>query len=158
VAELIDLVRRWCTDTDFSCEDGEDGGLRVQLDPAGASARVDLPSGMRPARVHTVVELPEAADLTAAQLDEVIEEVVLGRSGLVDARRCDDRPAAEVVVVIYPEGLNRHQFVAALFECQKVQLLLHRELKAARAAAETMAALEALEGRRRRRSGREKGA
>ena len=51
-----------------------------------------------------------------------------------------------MILVIHAEGLNRHTFLEAVFELQKVRLLLHREVGAARAAVRTVAALAAAVG------------
>ena len=47
-------------------------------------------------------------------------------------------------LVIHAEGLNRHTFLEAVFEVQKVRLLLHREVAAAIAAERTVATLAAM--------------
>ncbi len=144
--ELIDRLRRWCDESGFTCMDGDGPtSLRIGLDAeAGLAVDLELPDGVQPMRLNDRVPLPAAAELTGDRLAEVVEDVVLGRSALVDARPTDDGTGAEIVVVVYPDGVTRNNVLAALFEIQKVRLLLIREVDAAVAAERTVASLEAL--------------
>jgi hypothetical protein len=144
MSEGVEDVLDWCDDADLTWRALE-GTVYLRLDAEDRDeVRVEQPDG-EPMRLHDQVEL-DADDLSADRLAEVVEDVVLGRSSLVDARLTGEGTTAEVIVVIHPEGLNRHTFLEAVFELQKVRLLLHREVGAARAAAQTVAALAAVVG------------
>ena len=144
MSEGVDAVLDWCDDADLSWRALE-GTVYLRLDPDHRDeVRVEQADG-EPMRLHDVVAL-DAGELAVDRLAEVVEDVVLGRSSLVDARLTGEGATAEVVLVIHPEGLNRHTFLEAVFELQKVRLLLHREVGAARAAARTVAALAAAVG------------
>ena len=93
-----------------------------------------------------VGDILQVRDLPPSRLAEVIEDVVLSRSSLVDARPTPEGRGAEVVVVVHREGLNRHTFVEAVFEVQKIRLLLSREVGAAVAAEHTLTTLGTLAG------------
>ena len=140
----VDQLLDWCDDADLVWR-MKGGTVFVRLDPEDpVEVRCDREDD-GPLRLHDEVLLP-ASELGLDRLAEVIEDVVLGRSSLVDARARGDGSGAEVVLVIHAEGLNRHTFLEAVFELQKVRLLLHRELDAAVAAERTVAALRALAG------------
>jgi hypothetical protein len=142
----VDRVRKWCEDAELACRD-EDDGLRVRLSPDDVTeVRLELTGDDEPLRIHDVVPLTPG-DLPTARVAEVVEEVVLRRSSLVDARLGADGQAAEVVLVIHADGLNRHSFLEAIFEIQKVRLLLHREVSAAVTAEQTVATLTAMADR-----------
>lgn len=144
--DLLDRLRRWCDESGFTWEDGDGSvALRIALEAeAGLAVDLELPDGTKPMRLNACVALPAAAELPADRLAEVVEDVVLGRSSLIDARPTEDGAGAEIVVVVYPDGVTRHNVLAALFEIQKVRLLLIREVDAAVAAERTVASLEAL--------------
>ena len=138
VEQLLD----WCDDADLTWR-ALKGTIYLRLDPDDPSeVRVEQGESVR---LHDEVVL-DAGDLPADRLAEAVEDVVLGRSSLVDARLTGEGTAAEVVVVIHEDGLSKHTFLEAVFELQKVRLLLHREVRAARAAEQTMAALAAAVG------------
>lgn len=138
----VDRVREWCEGAELPSED-DDGALLVRLDPEDVTdVRLELDDDGA-LRLHDSVPLV-AGDLPADRLADVIEDVVLGRSSLIDARATADAQGAEVVLVIHAEGLNRHTFLEAVFEVQKVRLLLHREVAAAIAAERTVATLAAM--------------
>ena len=138
MSDVVDQVREWCEDADVAWRD-EDDELFVRLHE-GDDDEVRLAvDGDGALRLHDRVPLAPG-DLPTARLADVVEDVVLGRSSLVDARVVEGR-AAEVVLVIHAEGLNRHTFLQAVYELQKVRLLLLREVAAAVAAEQTMAAL-----------------
>lgn len=140
----VEALSDWCAAADLPCRPGPAGELLVLLAPGDATpVRVVPPADGEPLAIHDTVAL-DAADLTADRLGEVVEEVVLRRSSLVDARPLADGTGAEVVVVVHADGLSRHTFVEAVFEVQKIRLLLRREVAAATAADRTVAALEAL--------------
>ena len=146
MSEPVDRVREWCEAADLACRE-EDGQHFVRLDPADATeVRLELTGEDEPLRIHDVVPLTPG-DLPAARVAEVVEEVVLSRSSLIDARPAADGQAAEVVLVIHADGLNRHSFLEAAFEIQKVRLLLHREVSAAVTAEQTVATLTAMADR-----------
>ena len=138
VEQLLD----WCDDADLTWRALE-GTIYLRLDPEETNeVRVEQGDAVR---LHDEVVL-DAGDLPAGRLAEAVEDVVLGRSWLVDARLTGEGTTAEVVVVIHEDGLSKHSFLEAVFELQKVRLLLHREVGAARAAEQTMAALAAAVG------------
>ena len=144
MSEGVEDVLDWCDDADLTWRALE-GTVYLKLDPDDTTEVRVEPGDDEPMRLHDEVLL-DAADLPADRLAEVVEDVVLGRSSLVDARLAGEGTTAEVVLVIHPEGLNKHTFLEAVFELQKVRLLLHREVGAARAAAQTVAALAAVVG------------
>jgi hypothetical protein len=148
MTELIAEIRMWCTASGFSCDEGsEPATLQVGLDAEdGVDVRVELPVGDHPLRLNDRIELPAAAGLPTDRFAEVVEDVVLGRSSLVDARPAARGLAVEIVVVVYPDAVTRHNVLAALFEIQKIRLVLRREVEAAVAAERTVASLEALAG------------
>ncbi len=134
----------WCEQAGLTCRDGGDGTFSVRLQPEDPDdVRVRPPLGPDPLRLTDRVTL-EDHDLSPARLAEVVESVVLGRSSLVDARPARDGRDVEVVVIVHPEGLNRHTFVEATFEIEKIRLLLAREVAVAIAAEHTLAALETM--------------
>ena len=138
VEQLLD----WCDDADLTWRALE-GTIYLRLDPEETNeVRVEQGDAVR---LHDEVVL-DAGDLRADRLAEAVEDVVLGRSSLVDARLTGEGTTAEVVVVIHEDGLSKHTFLEAVFELQKVRLLLHREVGVARAAEQTMAALAAAVG------------
>jgi hypothetical protein len=142
MSEGMDRVREWCEAADLPCQD-DDGTLLVRLDPDDVTdVHVEL-DDEDALRFHDTVPLA-VDDLPADRLAEVVEDVVLSRSSLVDARPVADHTGAEVVLVVHAEGLNRHTFLEAVFELQKVRLLLHREVAAAIAAERTVATLAAM--------------
>jgi hypothetical protein len=144
MSEGVEDVLDWCDDADLSWR-ALDGTVYLRLDPDDdREVRVEQADD-EPMRLHDEVVL-DAGDLSADRLAEVVEDVVLGRSSLVDARLTGEGTTTEVVLVIHPEGLNKHTFLEAVFELQKVRLLLHREVGAARAADRTVAALAAVVG------------
>jgi hypothetical protein len=139
----VDRLLDWCDDADLTWR-ALDGTVYVRLDPEDRlEVRLEQHAEDEPLRLHDRVDL-SSADLPARRLAEVIEDVVLGRSSLVDARPTEDGRGAEVVALIHAEGLNRHTFLEAIFELQKLRLLLHREVGAAVAAEQTVATLTAL--------------
>jgi hypothetical protein len=141
MSEGVEDVLDWCDDAELTWR-AKDGTTYLRLDPEDRDeVRVEHDDGEAMC-LYDLVAL-DAGDLSADHLAEVIEDVVLSRSSLVDARLAEDA-SAEVVVVIHPEGLNRHTFLESVYELQKVRLLLRREVGAARAAAQTMAALAAV--------------
>lgn len=142
MSEGVEQLLDWCDEADLAWR-AREGTVFVRLDPDDpVEVRVEQPDD-EALRLHDEVDLA-AADLPPDRLAEVVEDVVLGRSSLVDARPNEAGTGAEVVLVIHPEGLNKHTFLEAVFELQKVRLLLHREVGAARAAEQTVAALAAL--------------
>ena len=74
---------------------------------------------------------------------EAVEAVILGRSAMIDGR-VTGSDLVETVVAVYPEGLNRHTFMTAVFEIQKVRTLVAREADRLAADAATVAELERL--------------
>jgi hypothetical protein len=144
MSEGVEDVLDWCDDADLIWR-AKDGTVFLRLDADDRTeVRVEQADD-EPMRLHDEVVL-DARGLPADRLAEVVEDVVLGRSSLVDARLTDEASTAEVVLVIHSEGLNKHTFLEAVFELQKVRLLLHREVGAALAAAQTVAALAAVVG------------
>ncbi len=143
MSEGVERLCVWCEDAELPCR--EDGGaLHVLLD-ADDSGEVRLLLDPEDGRLRIFDAVPlSTADLSADRLVEVVEDVVLSRSSLIDARVGADGQGAEVVLVIHAEGLNQHTFLEAVFEIQKVRLLLHREVGAALAAERTLAALASM--------------
>ena len=143
MSEGVDRLREWCEGADLPCRD-DDGALLVLLAPDDADeVRLELDDEDGRLRILDAVALTPA-DLPADRLAEVVEDVVLSRSSLIDARVGGDGQSAEVVLVVHAEGLNRHTFLEAVFELQKVRLLLHRDVSAAVAAERTLASLAAM--------------
>jgi hypothetical protein len=143
MSEVVDRLLDWCDDADLTWRALE-GTVYLRLDPEDRlEVRVAQSSDDGALRLHDAVDL-SGGGLSAERLAEVIEDVVLSRSSLVDARPTADGQGAEVVVVIHADGLNRHTFLEAVFELQKVRLLLRREVGAALAAEQTVATLAAL--------------
>ena len=144
MSDGVDDLLEWCERAELEVRD-EDGELHLRLDAEDADeVRLDRPDDDGgPLRFHDTVRLAPS-DLPEDRLADVVEDIVLSRSSLVDARVTPDGEAAEVVLVIHVEGLNRHTFLEAVFELQKVRLLLHREVAAAVAAEQTLAALAGL--------------
>jgi len=143
MSEGVDRLLDWCDEADLTWR-ALDGTVYVRLEPEDRlEVRLEQPADDAPLRLHDVVDL-QVEGLPADCLAAVVEDVVLGRSSLVDARPTAAGTGAEVVVVIHAEGLNQHTFLEAVFELQKVRLLLHREVRAAIAADQTVATLAAL--------------
>ncbi len=138
--ELAATLAAWCAPSRIAVDVAE-RRLRFRLDPDSAAfIAADVPVGDAPLRLEGRVRV-DAGGLDRLRRDEVVEDVVLTRAGLVDARATADGEAVEIVVVVYPEGLNRHTLLESLFEVQKVGLLVQRELSAAVAAEAAVAAL-----------------
>lgn len=137
-------VGRWCALGSFAVEARPGDRLGVGLDEqVDLEVEIDLGHGDEPLRVRDRFDVP-AADLPGLA-PEVVESVVLGRSSMIDGRIAGPG-TVETVVAVYPEGLDRHTFMTALFEIQKVRALV-REAVATRAAdAVTIAELERLVG------------
>jgi hypothetical protein len=142
MSEGVERVREWCEAADLPWRD-DDGALQVRLDADDVTeVRIELDGEDGPLRLHDRVRLV-AGELAADRLAEVVEDVVLSRSSLVDARATTEGEA-EVVLVVHRDGLSRHTFLQGIYEVQKVRLLLHREVAAAVAAERTVATLAAL--------------
>jgi len=143
MSDGVEQVRTWCEEAALSCRE-DDGDLLVRLEDAEDAPEVRLTLDDEGA-LRLLDRVPLApGDLPSARLADVVEDVVLGRSSLVDARVASDGHAAEVVLVIHADGLSRHTVLQATYELQKVRLLLRREVAAALAAEHTMAALAAM--------------
>lgn len=141
----MEEIRTWCAASALPCREG-DGALFVRLQPEDPQEiGIEPPRGDDPLRLNDRVPLA-THDLGPDRLAEVVERVVLGRSSLVDARPTPDGRGVEVVVIVHADGLNRHTFAEAVFEVEKLRLLLAREVRAADAAERTLVALEALAG------------
>lgn len=141
----VEEIRAWCAAAALSCRDDDDALLARLRPEDAAEVRIEPPRGDEPLRLSDRVAL-RAHDLGPDRLAEVVEGVVLSRSSLVDARPTPDGQGVEVVVIVHAEGLNRHTFAEAVFEIEKLRLLLARDVRAAAAAERTLVALEALAG------------
>ena len=142
-------VERWCQESDLECTvanatapveatvylEGKDGFLAVEID--GPTRPAD------PIRVRHAFELPAGAELAADRLTALLEAAVLQRSALVDARMVGPR-TVEMVSAIYPDGISRHNFMTALFECRKLRQIVLREAESALVSEAAMASLETL--------------
>ncbi len=146
MTEGVEEIRTWCAASGLTCRDGEDGVLLARLQPDDRTeVRIESPQGTEPLRLSDRVALP-SDELGPDRVAEVVEGVVLSRSSLVDARPTPDGRGADVVVIVHAEGLNRHTFAEAVFEIEKLRLLLAREVRGAVAAERTLVALEVLAG------------
>ncbi|OWY59458.1 hypothetical protein B7486_74460, partial [cyanobacterium TDX16] len=72
---------------------------------------------------------------------EIVEAAVLGRSALADARPRSDGSGVEMIAVIYPDGLTRHTFMTAIYECQKLRQIITRDVDAALVSESALASL-----------------
>jgi hypothetical protein len=142
--QVMESIEAWCEAVDLPCREASPGVLAVSLDDRSPALQVEVPVGGSPLQVHDLVAFD--TELATDRLAEVVEGVVLGRSSLVDARPTADGAGAQIVVVVHADGLSQHTFLEALFEVQKIRLLLQREVRAAAAADRTFAALETLAG------------
>lgn len=146
MVERTDL-RRWCEDAGFACRDGESDDVlhvRYAADEAGEVTWTLPDDDAGPLRLTDEVTLPRGASLPRRRLEDVVEGVVLGRSAMVDARVDRAGERVEVVVLVHLDAAGPHHVLAALYEAEKVGLLLVRAVDAAVAAEEAVASLEAL--------------
>ena len=130
--------------------DGTPEGLVVALEPDhGLDVRIDLGDGERPLRFRqrfTVWGDDEAAEFDRSGLDQqalttLVDDGVRRRSSLIDAT-VDEHGTADIAVSVYPDGLNRHSFMTAIYECLKLRESIRADV---RAAAVTGTAIDALD-------------
>lgn len=145
---MIDQVQRWGALAGLPAtvvEQGPPLRVRFQLEDIRPPMVVEVhgPAGADdPYRFHSGFDLPpSAAGLPATRLDEIVEAAVLGRSALVDARPRADRGGVELIAVVYADGLSRHTFMTAVYECQKVRQVVSREIEAALVTESTLESL-----------------
>ncbi|MEL7208158.1 MAG: hypothetical protein AAGK32_08010 [Actinomycetota bacterium] len=139
-AERLDAVTDWAELGGFPVRERSDTGLLVDLDRAGSlTISVDVGEDTEPIRLHDRFSVEGGAGLS----DEVVEQTVLGRSSMIDARTVGS-DGVETVVAVYPDGLDRHRFMTALFELQKVRDLIRRECAVRAVDEATVAELERL--------------
>src|SRR5262245_5975605 len=143
MSDLRADVESWCESLGVTCKDGSDGTLWLDAEDRH-SIELVLPDDDHPVRLEDCVSFAAITALRPERLAEVVDDVALSRPGLVDARPSTDGDGIDVVVLVYEEGLNRHTFAEAVYELQKVGHLLRRQIEAAVAAEETLAALEEL--------------
>lgn len=145
---MIDQVQRWGALAGLPAtvvEQGPPFRVRFKLEDIRPPMVVEVhgPAGADdPYRFHSGFDLPpSAAGLPATRLDEIVEAAVLGRSALVDARPRADRAGVELIAVVYADGLSRHTFMTAVYECQKVRQVVSREIEAALVTESTLESL-----------------
>jgi hypothetical protein len=140
--DVAERIASWCRLEHLTVIDPTSAGLTVRLEARpDLDVRVDPGSAVEPVRLRASFPAVEGGDLPSAQVETLLEEVVIRRSALVDARM-DASGAVDVVAVIYPDGLTRNAFMSALFECQKLRDSVVSDVRAALEAKRTLDALE----------------
>lgn len=149
---MIDQIQRWSALAGLTATVADPGPpfrVRLTLEDIKPPMEVEVqgpPGADDPYRFHTGFELSAAAvaGLPAARVSEIVEAAVLGRSALADARRRSDGSGVEMIAVIYPDGLTRHTFMTAIYECQKLRQIITREVEASLVAESALNSLLAL--------------
>jgi hypothetical protein len=137
-----DRVRHWCALAGFPVQEAGSGRLQVALDPGtDLVITIDLGEGDEPLRLRD--HFTVAADDLPGLSTETVQAVILGRSGLIDGRLVPPS-TVETVAGVYPDGLDRHTFMTALYELQKVRDLVRRAAAGRAVDAVTLAELERL--------------
>jgi hypothetical protein len=137
-------VLQWCAQAGLPADRTGSDRLTVTLDgEVGLTVAIEPGQGDEPLRIHDrlTVAAVDRPGLTA----DVVEAVVLGRSAMIDGRIAGP-DTVETVVAVYPDGLDRHSFMTALFEVQKVRALIRRAVADRAADAVVVAELERLVG------------
>jgi hypothetical protein len=146
---MIDQIQRWSTLAGLAATVADSGPpfrVRLTLEDIRPPMVVDVvgPAGADdPYRFNTGFELPPTttSGLPAGRVGEIVEAAVLGRSALADARPRSDGSGVEMIAVIYPDGLTRHTFMTAIYECQKLRQLITRDVEAALVSESALASL-----------------
>ena len=152
---MLEEIERWCRDASlgYTVDQPGEPGFRasVLLDDPPDLLVIEVQGPDKagePLRLRHAFDLPAAdgPQLTRERTAELLEAAVLQRSALVDAKLQGDAvpPTVEMVAVIHEDGLSRHTFMTALFECQKLRRILIREVRSALVSEAAMASLVAL--------------
>lgn len=148
---MLDELKRWCALGGFGCQVAHEGPpfrLTISLRDDGGvlPITIDGPSGPDdPVRLRYLFDVPTAsgAPMPADRLVRLLEAAIMQRSAMLDARLAG--PAeVEMVVALYPDGVTRHGFMIAVFECQKLRQIVRREVEAALVSESAIASLTAL--------------
>jgi len=151
IGDLGAQVEQWCRLAGFPCHlTSSEPALRarVDLEPGAADPLVvDIEGPANdadPLRLRLSFTLPPAAtQLEDERVASILEAAVIQRSAMVDARRAA-RDRVEMVVAVYPDGLNRHTFMVGVFECQKLRDVVRGEVQSAAVGEAAISSLEAL--------------
>jgi hypothetical protein len=146
---MIDQIQHWSTLAGLAATVADSGPplrVRLSLEDIRPPMVVEVvgPAGADdPYRFNTGFELPPTttAGLPAGRVGEIVEAAVLGRSALADARPRSDGAGVEMIAVIYPDGLTRHTFMTAIYECQKLRQIITRDVEAALVSESALASL-----------------
>jgi hypothetical protein len=146
---MIDQIQRWSSLAGLSATVADAGPpfrVRLSLEDIRPPMVVEVvgPTGADdPYRFNTGFDLPPASTsgLPPARVSEIVEAAVLGRSALADARPRSDGTGVEMIAVIYPDGLTRHTFMTAIYECQKLRQIITRDVEAALVSESALASL-----------------
>jgi hypothetical protein len=149
---MIDQIQRWSSLAGLPATVADAGPpfrVRLSLEDIRPPMVVEVqgPAGPDdPYRFHSGFDLPAASisGLQAQRVSEIVEAAVLGRSALADARHRNDGTGVEMIAVIYPDGLTRHTFMTAIYECQKLRQIITRDVEAALVAESALSSLLAL--------------
>ena len=148
---MLDELQRWCGLAGFGCSltaTGPPFRLVVTLQDDGGvlPVAVDGPSSRDdPIRLRYRFDVPtsKGAPMPADRLVRLLEAAIMQRSAMLDAR-LSGPSEVEMVVALYPDGVTRHSFMIAVFECQKLRQIVRREVEAALVSESAVAALAAL--------------
>jgi hypothetical protein len=146
---MIDQIQRWSSLAGLSAAIADAGPpfrVRLSLEDIRPPMVVEVvgPTGPDdPYRFNTGFDLPEGSTsgLPAGRVGEIVESAVLDRSALADARPRTDGSGVEMIAVIYPDGLTRHTFMTAIYECQKLRQIITRDVEAALVSESALASL-----------------
>lgn len=146
---MIDQIQRWSSLaglTSTVADHGPPFRLRLTLEDIQPPMVVEVvgpAGGDDPYRFNSGFELAEASasNLPEGRLAEIVEAAVLGRSALADARPRADRRGVEMIAVIYADGLSRHTFMTAIYECQKLRQIITRDVESALVSESALASL-----------------
>ena len=154
---LGDSIKRWCQEESMALvvDQDDEAGLAYDVSLAGEPAlSVSVrASGPQPSRVLLThaFELTLPAELSAEpegpqRLATVLERVSASRSGLVECRPVveEGKPAAEVLVTLYADGISKQSFLNALEEVRKVVRVVTWELEGISAATEILSDVRAV--------------
>jgi hypothetical protein len=148
---MLEQLQEWSELAGFPHHVAEEGPafrLSVTLEDPEGPVAVDVcgpADEAEPYRFRYQFDVPTAGGraLSAERTGAVVEAAVVQRSFMVDARLAG-ATEIEMVVVIYPDGLTRHGFMTAMFECQKLRHLVRREVESALVSESAIASLTAL--------------
>ena len=148
---MLEGLQRWCALGGFGCSVTQVGPpfkltMSLQDDGGLLAITVDGPSGPdEPVRLRYRFDLPTAGGTAMApeRLARLLEAAIMQRSAMVDARLAAPNEV-DMVVALYPDGVTRHGFMIAVFECQKLRLIVRREVEAALVGESAIVSLMAL--------------